>query len=72
MSKVIKTIKMEHVAGKKRGPPSSKRGGGSYLRSFNTAKPTSDEIMNLYPHIEAGTYIWTEDCPSYNKPIVVL
>ena len=46
--------KIEHVAGKKRGTPSSKRGisndqvcllagvqrgGGSYLRSFNMARP---------------------------------
>lgn len=79
--------KMEHVAGKKRGTPSSKRGvsndqvcllsavqrgGGSYLRSFNMARPTSDEVMNLYPHIEAETYIWTDDCASYNKLIAKL
>ena len=79
--------KMEHVAGKKRGTPSTKRGisndqvcllagvqrgGGSYLRSFNMARPTSGEVMNLHPHIEAKTYIWTDDCPSYNKLIAAL
>ena len=79
--------KMEHVAGKKRGTPSTKRGisndqvcllagvqrgGGSYLRSFNMARPTSGEVMNLYPHIEEKTYIWTDDCPSYNKLIAAL
>jgi hypothetical protein len=28
--------------------------------------------MNLHPHIEAKTYIWTDDCPSYNKLIAAL
>lgn len=79
--------RMKHVAGKKRGTPSPKRGishdqvcllsgvqrgGGSYLRSFNMARPTSQEIMNLHPHIEQKTYIWTDDCPSYNKLIAAL
>jgi len=79
--------KLEDVAGKKRGAPSSRRGlsndqvcllsgvqrsGGSYLRYFNMARPTSDEVMNLYPHIEAETYIWTDDCASYNKLIAKL
>ncbi|MDX9825520.1 MAG: hypothetical protein RBU26_11340 [Sphaerochaeta sp.] len=30
------------------------------------------EVMNLYPHIEEKTYIWTDDCPSYNKLIAAL
>jgi hypothetical protein len=79
--------KMENIAGKKRGGPSSKRGlsndqvcllsgvqrgGGSYLRSFNMARPTSEEVMNLRPHIEDKTYLWTDDCASYNKLIVEL
>jgi transposase-like protein len=30
------------------------------------------DVMNLYPHIEEKTYIWTDDCPSYNKLIAAL
>ena len=28
--------------------------------------------MNLYPHIESKTFVWTDDCPSYNKLIIEL
>jgi len=87
VAKSHKGKKMEDIAGKKRGAPTSKRGlsndqvcllsgvqrgGGSYLRSFNMARPTSGEVMNLRPHIGDKTYIWTDDCASYNKLIAVL
>jgi transposase-like protein len=79
-----KGTKLEHVPGKKRGTRASKRGisneqvclltgvqrgGGSYLRSFNMGRPSADEVMNLLPHIEERTYIWTDACASYNKLI---
>ena len=79
-----KGTKLEAVAGKKRGTPSSKRGisndqiclltgvqrgGSSYFRSFNMGRPSADEVMNLLPHIEQKTYIWTDACASYNRLI---
>jgi hypothetical protein len=79
-----KGTKLETVAGKKRGTPSSKRGisndqiclltgvqrgGSSYFRSFNMGRPSADEVMNLLPHIEQKTYVWTDACASYNRLI---
>ena len=41
-------------------------------RSASLQESRGGEVMNLHPHIEAKTYIWTDDCPSYNKLIAVL
>jgi transposase-like protein len=43
------------------------RDGGSFLRSYNMGRPTSEDIMNLADHIKETTYIWTDNHSSYNK-----
>ena len=41
----------------------------SYAHSFNIAKPTSENILNLKEHIENGSFIWTDGLASYNELI---
>lgn len=67
-------------SGKKRGTPASKRGlsgeqvclltgverqGQAFLRAYNLAKPTSEDIMNLVDHIQEGMYAWIDGLASY-------
>lgn len=41
----------------------TQRRGGSSLRSYNLCRPSSDEVMNLAPHIQEGVYHYS----SYTK-----
>lgn len=73
---------IEGVMPRVRGEKASKRGisdefvclltavqrdGGSFLRSYNMGRPSSNDIMNLREHIKETTYIWTDNHSSYNK-----
>lgn len=77
-----KTI--DGVKSKKRGTPASKRGlsdekiciltaverkGNSFLKAFNMARPTSEDILNLKERIENGSFVWTDGLASYNSLI---
>lgn len=74
--------RIEGVEGRKRGEASSKRGlsnnkvclltavqrgPASFLRSYNMARPSSDEVLNLADHIEEGTFLWTDGLNSYES-----
>lgn len=69
------------VKGRKRGDKASKRGlscekvclltavqrgGSSFLRSYNMARPSTGEVMNLAEHIQEKTYLWTDGLHSYS------
>ncbi len=74
--------KIEGKPGRRRGESASKRGisdekvclltaverkGDSFLRSYNTGRPSSDDVMNLSSDIKKGSYLWTDNHSSYNK-----
>lgn len=80
LRKSHKGLQIGGVKGHKRGERANKRGlsdekicmltavargGNSFLRSFNMAKPSTKEIMNLLPHIEENTFLWTDGLKSY-------
>nr|WP_321261255.1 hypothetical protein [uncultured Sphaerochaeta sp.] len=45
--------------------------GMKVISKFNLNK-ISEKTMNIHPNIEARTYIWTDDYPSFNKLIIFL
>ena len=45
----------------------TQRKGGSFLRSYNMGRPSSEEVMNLVSHIKEESYLWTDNHSSYNK-----
>ena len=75
-----KGTKMENVKGKKRGTPARKRGisdeqvclltavdrtESAYLKAFNMARPTNEDIDHLKAHIQAGSFVWVDGLQSY-------
>lgn len=73
---------MEGHPGKQRGTPSKKRGiseekiciltavqrlGNCIARSFNVAKPRTEDVTSFSKFIQDGSYIWTDGLSSYQK-----
>ena len=82
VSESHKGKKIEGRPSRRRGEKATKRGisdekvclltavqrkGDSFLRSYNMGRPSSEEVMNLAPHIKEGSYLWTDNHSSYNK-----
>lgn len=79
-----KGTKFKEIKGKKRGTPAEKRGlsdeqvcllsaverqGLSVLRSYNLAKPGSEDVLHLAKNIQKHSYIWTDGLASYHHLI---
>ena len=43
--------------------------GHCFLKAFNMARPTSDNILNLVDRIKNGSFVWTDGLASYNSLI---
>lgn len=81
VEKSHKGTKIDGIWGKRRGKVAEKRGisdekvclltaversSNSFLKAYNMAKPSKEEVMNLSSRIESETYIWTDSLASYN------
>ena len=79
-----KGTQIEDIKPKKRGTPASKRGlsneqvclltavqrlGISFLRAYNMAKPTTEDINQLKEHVKEKSYVWTDGLASYHELI---